>query len=459
MIRAFCAFLDFCYLVRQEMINDDTLTSIQAALTKFHHYRDIFQITGVRNMDAGFNLPRQHSLSHYPQLIRLFGAPNGLCSSITESKHIGVVKNPYRDSNRCDPLGQMLITNQRMDKLAAARVDFESRGMLRGPVLIDACARAGALGKLVLTCVLKTIEWHPDDPINTAPDNFSVSSVHGVYGGDNDDDRHSGGGGGGSNDGSEADDTQGHVSHVYLPSRRGTFFFHFPYLDSLPSLTEGNYPTSAAELALTFHQHNFLDLIRRFLFDQIHMHDLDAPAGSDVPLEQCPLFDSKISVYHSMVAVFYSPSDPSGLHGMRRETIRATPCWRKRTMRYDTVFVERDPARVGLRGFDVVRVLAIFAFHWMDEYYPCALVHWFTHMGDERDEVMDMWVVQPDSDADGSPAVGVIHLDSVLRAVHLMPVFGDRMMPIDLTADRSLDVFQSFYINKYIDYHAFELAS
>ena len=128
-------------------------------------------------------------------------------------------------------------------------------------------------------------------------------------------------------------------------------------------------------------------------------------------------------------------------------------------MRYDTVFVKRDPAQVGLRGFDVVRVLAIFAFHWMDEYYPCALVHWFTHMGDERDEVMDMWVVQPDSDADGSPAVRVIHLDSVLRTVHLMPVFGDRMMPIDLTADRSLDVFQSFYINKYIDYHAFELAS
>ena len=101
-------FLDFCYLVHQEMINDDTLTSIQAALTKFHHYHDIFQITGVCNMDAGFNLPWQHSLSHYPQLIRLFGAPNGLCSSITESKHIGVVKNPYRDSNRCNPLHIMI---------------------------------------------------------------------------------------------------------------------------------------------------------------------------------------------------------------------------------------------------------------------------------------------------------------------------------------------------------------
>jgi hypothetical protein len=215
----------------------------------------------------------------------------------------------------------------------------------------------------------------------------------------------------------------------------------------------------AAELALTFHQPDFLDLIRRFLFDQVHMHNADAPAGSDVPLEQCPDFDSKISVYHSMVAVFYSPSDPCGLHGMRRETIRATPRWRKRTPRFDTVFVERDPTLAGIRGFDVVRVMAIFAFVWRDEYYPCALVHWFTHMGDEPDEVTGMWMVQPDSNLDGSPAVGVVHLDSVLRAVHLMPVFGDRMMPSNLTADQSLDVFRSFYVNKYIDYHAFEIAS
>ena len=334
--------------------------------------------------------------------------------------------------------------------------------MLQGPVLIDTCAHAGALGKLVLTCILKTIEWHPDDPINTAPDNFSVSSVHGVHGSDNDDnddDRHSSGGGGGSNDGSEADDMQGHVSHVYLLSRHGTFFFHFPYLDSLPSLTEGNYSMSAAELALTFHQHNFLNLIQRFLFDQIHMHDLNSPAGSDVPLEQCPLFNSKISVYHSMVVVFYLRSNPSGLHGMCWEAIHAIPCWWKCTMWYNTIFVKHDPAQVRLQGFNIVQVLAIFAFHWMDKYYPCALVHWFTHMGDKHEEVMDMWVVQLDSNADGSPAVGVIHLDLVLHTVHLMPVLGDWMMPIDLTMDQSLDVFQSFYINKYIDYHTFELAS
>jgi len=65
----------------------------------------------------------------------MFGAPNGLCSSMTEAKHIKAVKEPWRRSSRYEPLGQMLLTNQRLDKLAASRIDFTSRGMLDGSVL------------------------------------------------------------------------------------------------------------------------------------------------------------------------------------------------------------------------------------------------------------------------------------------------------------------------------------
>jgi len=158
-----------------------------------------------------------------------------------------------------------------------------------------------------------------------------------------------------------------------------------------------------------------------------------------------------------MVAVFYSPSDPSGDRGMHRESIRSTPCWRKSAPRYDTVFVERDSTLAGIRGLDVVRVLGLFSFVWLGEYYPCALVRWFIHVADEPDELTGMWVVQPDDNADGSPAVGVIHLDSVLRAAHLLPVFADTFAPVDLSAEHSLNKFLSFYVNKYIDYHAFEL--
>jgi hypothetical protein len=69
-------------------------------------------------------------------MIRKFGAPNGLCSSITESKHIKAVKKPWRRSSRNKPLGQMLTTNDRLDKLAAARLDFNKRGLLDAPRLV-----------------------------------------------------------------------------------------------------------------------------------------------------------------------------------------------------------------------------------------------------------------------------------------------------------------------------------
>jgi hypothetical protein len=68
-------------------------------------------------------------------MIQQFGAPNGLCSSITELKHIKAVKEPWHHSSRNEPLGQMLLTNQRLDKLAAARVDFASHRMLDGSLM------------------------------------------------------------------------------------------------------------------------------------------------------------------------------------------------------------------------------------------------------------------------------------------------------------------------------------
>ena len=104
------------------------LAQLQNALDRFHEYRQIFETAGVR--PDGISLPRQHALMHYISLIRQFGAPNGLCSSITESKHIRAVKEPWRRSSRNQPLGQMLVTNQRLDQLAAARTDFVRCGML-----------------------------------------------------------------------------------------------------------------------------------------------------------------------------------------------------------------------------------------------------------------------------------------------------------------------------------------
>lgn len=126
-IRSLRAFLEFCYIARKSFLTEHNLDELKDAVSRFHQYREIFINSGVRK---DFLMPRQHSITHYHSLIRLFGAPNGLCSSITESKHIRAVKEPWRRSNRNEALGQILVTNQRLDQLAAARTDFSHRGML-----------------------------------------------------------------------------------------------------------------------------------------------------------------------------------------------------------------------------------------------------------------------------------------------------------------------------------------
>ena len=135
-IKTFNAFLDFCYIARQNVLTEDSLNTLDTALERFHNYREVFRVDGVR--PDGFSLPRQHSLKHYHRNIENFGAPNGLCSSITESKHITAVKKPWHRSSRYEALQQMLTINTRIDKLEAARADFASRGMLQGTCLGEA---------------------------------------------------------------------------------------------------------------------------------------------------------------------------------------------------------------------------------------------------------------------------------------------------------------------------------
>jgi hypothetical protein len=131
MVKCISAFLDFCYISRRNALTTTNLESLQDALTRFHHHREVFVGTAGIKGDR-ISLPRQHSLVHYPRSIRLFGSPNGLCSSITESKHIKAVKEPWRCSSRYKALKQMLVTNSRLDKLASAGRVFFQQGMMDG---------------------------------------------------------------------------------------------------------------------------------------------------------------------------------------------------------------------------------------------------------------------------------------------------------------------------------------
>ena len=137
MVKCLASFLDFCYLVQHSTHTETTLEQMDNALARFHQDRVVFQTLGIRK-DSGLSLPCQHSLVHYKETIQLFGSPNGLCSSITESMHIRAVKKPWRHTNKFRPLGQMLVINQRLGKVAALRSFLEKHGLLGGP-LLPAC--------------------------------------------------------------------------------------------------------------------------------------------------------------------------------------------------------------------------------------------------------------------------------------------------------------------------------
>ncbi|KAI6017315.1 hypothetical protein BKA83DRAFT_4465202 [Pisolithus microcarpus] len=295
-VRTFRAFLEFCYIARRNVIMESALEELNDALQRFYHYREFFKTVEVATT---FSLPRQHSMKHYVELIRQFGAPNGLCSSMTENKHIRAVKKPYRRSNKYKALGQMILTNQRLDKLAASRADFTARGMMNG------------------TCLSAALD---------------------------------------------------------------------------------------------------------------------------------------VRVFNSASSRFYAPSDLSGVGGMRTEYIRACPMWRNEGPRNDCIFVGTDPEANGMRAYSVAHVLAFFSFNYK-------AVRWFDTIGNEPDDDTGMWMVQPAHSANNSPFFDVIHLDTIYRAAHLIPIYGTRFISPDIKSSNSYDAFRAFYVNKYADHHAFETAT
>ncbi|KAJ6622418.1 hypothetical protein B0H10DRAFT_2175040 [Mycena sp. CBHHK59/15] len=390
MVKCLSSFLDFCYLVRRPDFTESSLDSVEAAIRRFHEHREVFRDTGVR--PDGFSLPRQHSLVHYRFNIEAFGAPGGLCSSITESRHITAVKKPWRRSSRYNALGQMLLTLQRLDKLAAARTDFVERGMV--------------------------------DASRMPP---PASDKHR----DAEDD-----------DGGETDEARVE-GNVVLARRR-----------------EHSYPTSLDGLAAHIRLPSFPGLVRAFLRDQLHPTSSESSNSSEDSNFADIKLHSPLSVFHSAIATFYSPSDPSGIRGMRRERIRSTPSWRKTGPRRDCVFLVEDQNADGFRGMSVARVRLFFSFQHDGVDYPCALVEWFKKIGRGPDSETGMWMVEPEvrRTRGHDRLITVVHLDTVMRGAHLIPVYGSRFLQPGFRYTWSLDAFQAFFVNKYIDDHANEIA-
>ncbi|KAJ7678406.1 hypothetical protein B0H17DRAFT_109703 [Mycena rosella] len=86
--------------------------------------------------------------------------PNGLCSSITESKHIKAVKEPWRRSSRFNALLQMLTTISRLDKVGTTSS-------------YTAMVHGGAQPQLTVAAIINGDDEDEDDVVTHGPKSLS----------------------------------------------------------------------------------------------------------------------------------------------------------------------------------------------------------------------------------------------------------------------------------------------
>ncbi|KIM37067.1 hypothetical protein M413DRAFT_423911 [Hebeloma cylindrosporum] len=417
MVQCISTFMDLCYIFRRNAITANALATAEALLKQFHNLRHIFITEGIRD---SISLPRQHSLLHYIRSIILFGSPNGLCSSITESKHIKAVKEPWRRSSRFRALIQMLRTIIRLEKLAALRRRFLREGLLSGSTAAYFGSNQG-----------KESEFEEKGKASGNEDGGSDIDVDAA-------EKHNG-----------VEERLGDAGPDSGPRSLSSI--------TLAAAPERRYPKDLHKLAQYINEPDFPTEFKSFLYSMRHPN---RPVPDDV--ENRVNFSGKVFVFHSAMTRFYAPSDLCGPCGMYRQRIRCNPSWYGHP-RHDTVFVVEDEDRPGMEGMLIARLHLLFSFTDYEadeggELMQCVLVSWFLPASDQRDPDTGMWTIKPEGTQRRRP-VQVIPLKSIARGAHLLPKYGVGMLPDYITYINALDEFHTYFVNPYIDHHCHEFLS
>ncbi|KAH9032615.1 hypothetical protein EDB85DRAFT_1864994, partial [Lactarius pseudohatsudake] len=197
----------------------------------------------------------------------LFGSPNRLCSSITKSKHIKAVKEPWRRSSWYKALSQMLLVLLRLEKLSALHCLFVLLRMLKGTTASNMAGTTVEDSREDLTPLAADEDGVP---IEGAPETLSI---------------------------------------VMLLEK-----------------TEITYPQNLVVLAQFIEQPDLPFVLQKFIFS-IDNPSSAVSASITGPSLGLPLFQARVQVHHSALATFFAPSDLCGTGGMRQERIHSTSSW------------------------------------------------------------------------------------------------------------------------------------
>lgn len=89
-------------------------------------------------------------------------------------------------------------------------------------------------------------------------------------------------------------------------------------------------------------------------------------------------------------------------------------------------------------------------------------VQWSADLHSQMSLTMDdtgMWIARPADNNRRQPDISVIRPDRIYRGAHLIPLYGGHHISPEILPENSYDAYHTYYLNKYADHHAFEIAS
>jgi hypothetical protein len=97
-------FIEWFYQASLPKHTEGTLALMNDIFQKFNKLMDVF----VNMSPSSLKFPKMHMLTHFQHFIRCYGTLDNMDTEYTEHAHIPFAKVPYRHSNKCDPLLQMI---------------------------------------------------------------------------------------------------------------------------------------------------------------------------------------------------------------------------------------------------------------------------------------------------------------------------------------------------------------
>ena len=125
------------------------------------------------------------------------------------------------------------------------------------------------------------------------------------------------------------------------------------------------------------------------------------------------------------------------------------------------VLLKLNNSEHGFHALSIACLHLLFSLYHVNTLHLCALVDDFEPVGAQPDKHTGMWQVKCSIDPYLCRQVScIISLHDILCAAHLIPVFcGTDLIPNNAIPETTLDSMHhgEFYVNKYVDHHAFEI--